>query len=259
MMKQSARLDDHVDGRHDFDFFLGERRVRNRKLADPLAEGPDSRTWLEFEATAKAEPILVGLGNYNIFGPPLPGLSRFRAAFVRPPDRACRGRAGPGSARRASGPRSRWSPRDAHRDAPPGIGIRDAVGGRLEDVERAFARLLAEGRAASDLYPVMSTGSTLARVQRARGKLGAALRTYRDGLRFATEDGRLAAPHAGEPHVGMAQVLYERNQLDEALQHVTEGIELCRQVMVLRERDRGLVVLAWIRRPWETRRAPSRP
>jgi ATP/maltotriose-dependent transcriptional regulator MalT len=61
------------------------------------------------------------------------------------------------------------------------LAFADWIEGRLEDAERAFARLLAEGRAASDLYPVMSTGSTLARVQRARGKLGAALRTYRDG------------------------------------------------------------------------------
>lgn len=127
------------------------------------------------------------------------------------------------------------------------LAFADWMGGRLEDAERAFAQLVVEGRAASDLYPVMSTGSTLARVQRARGKLGAALRTYREGLRFVTEDGRLAAPHAGEPHVGMAQVFCERNELDEALEHVIEGIELCRQVMVLRERDRGLVTLAWIR------------
>jgi LuxR family transcriptional regulator, maltose regulon positive regulatory protein len=47
--------------------------------------------------------------------------------------------------------------------------------------------------------------------------------------------------------VGIAQVLYERNQLDDALEHATEGIERCRQVMVLRERDRGLGTLAWIR------------
>ena len=76
--EQAGRLDDHVDGRHDFDFFLGEWRVANRKLADPLAEGPDSRTWLEFEATAKAEPILVGLGNYNTYSAPgFPGTRAF--------------------------------------------------------------------------------------------------------------------------------------------------------------------------------------
>jgi hypothetical protein len=82
--EQAARLDDHVDGRHDFDFFLGEWRVRNRKLADPLAEGPDSRTWLEFEATAKAEPILVGLGNYNTYSAPgFPGYPGFHGFALR--------------------------------------------------------------------------------------------------------------------------------------------------------------------------------
>jgi len=127
------------------------------------------------------------------------------------------------------------------------LAFADWIGGRLEDAERTFAAMLAEGRAAPDLYPVTSTGSTLARVQRARGKLSAALRTYQDGLRFVTETGRLTTYHAGEPHVGIAQVLYERDQLDEALRHVSQGIELCRQVMVLRERDRGLATLGWIR------------
>jgi LuxR family transcriptional regulator, maltose regulon positive regulatory protein len=122
----------------------------------------------------------------------------------------------------------------------------DWTGGRMVDAERAFAALVVEGRTERDLYPVMSTGSTLARVQRARGELGAALRTYREGLRFVTEEGSLSAHHAGEPHVGIAQVLYERDQLDDAYRHLSEGIELSRKVMVLRERDRGLVTMAWI-------------
>lgn len=122
----------------------------------------------------------------------------------------------------------------------------DWIGGRMVDAERGFSALVVEGRSERDLYPVMSTGSTLARVQRARGELGAALRTYRDGLRFIKEDGSFSAHHAGEPHVGIAQVLYERDQLDDAYRHLIEGIDLSRQAMVLRERDRGLGTLAWI-------------
>jgi LuxR family transcriptional regulator, maltose regulon positive regulatory protein len=121
------------------------------------------------------------------------------------------------------------------------------MGGRMEDAERALAELIVEGRATADLDPVMSTGFTLARVQRARGRLGAALRTCQDGLRFATEGGRLTGYQAGEPHVGIAEVLYERDELDLALEHVTRGIELCRQVLVLRKWDRGLCTLGWIR------------
>jgi LuxR family transcriptional regulator, maltose regulon positive regulatory protein len=120
------------------------------------------------------------------------------------------------------------------------------LGGRMEDAERAFAALLVEGRATAELDPAMSTGFTLGRVQRARGRLGAAFHTHQDGLRFATEGGRHTAYYAGEPHVGIAEVLYERDELDLAVEHVTRGIELCRQVLVLRKWDRGLCTLGWI-------------
>jgi len=120
------------------------------------------------------------------------------------------------------------------------------MAGRIADAERAYTELLAEARVARVPYPMMSSCTTLGRLQEAQGKLSAALHTYEDGLRFATEGGRLSAYHAGEAHVGIARVLYERNQLDEALRHATEGLTLCRQVIVLMERGRGLVTLAWI-------------
>jgi LuxR family maltose regulon positive regulatory protein len=127
------------------------------------------------------------------------------------------------------------------------LAFADWLGGRMEEAERAYAALVAEGRATPELDPVMSNGFTLGRVQRARGRLGAALRTYHDGLRFATEGGRRTGYQAGEPHVGIAEVLYDRDELDLALEHVTRGIELCRQVLVLRKWDRGLCTLGWIR------------
>ena len=82
--EQAAPFNNQVDGRHDFDFFLGEWRVANRKLADPLVEGSGSRRWLEFEATAMAEPILVGLGNYNTYSArDFPGYPGFEGFAVR--------------------------------------------------------------------------------------------------------------------------------------------------------------------------------
>jgi LuxR family maltose regulon positive regulatory protein len=117
----------------------------------------------------------------------------------------------------------------------------------LNPAESGFTELLAEGRAVPAAYPLMSSCYALGQVQRARGRLGAALRTYREGLRFATEAGRASTFHAAEAHIGMAQVLYERNQLEDALQHVREGIEMSRPVVEFHLPSVGLVTLAWIR------------
>jgi LuxR family maltose regulon positive regulatory protein len=120
--------------------------------------------------------------------------------------------------------------------------------GRMEDAESGFAEALIEGRALPDTYSGMAPFFALGRVQEARGKLGAALRTYREGLRFATEDGRLPTiRHAAEAHAGIAHVLYQRNQLDDALRHVTAGMEFGGQVVDMTTPILDLVLIGWIR------------
>ena len=50
--------------RHDFDFLLGDWKIKNRKLKEPLA-GCDE--WADFDATQTLRQILQGLGNFDIF------------------------------------------------------------------------------------------------------------------------------------------------------------------------------------------------
>jgi LuxR family transcriptional regulator, maltose regulon positive regulatory protein len=123
----------------------------------------------------------------------------------------------------------------------------DWMRGQVADAEPVAAAMLAEGRAAPDPYPLITSCYALAAIQQAHGELGAALGTYREGLRFATRGDHLSLFHAAEAHLGMAQVLYERDQLDDALRHVTESIELGRQLIWFFEPGRRLVILAWIR------------
>ncbi|GAB7046074.1 hypothetical protein [Catenuloplanes indicus] len=52
-----------TDGRTDFDFIFGSWRVRNRKPPDN--SDPGCTEWVEFDATAHAEPILGGLGHID--------------------------------------------------------------------------------------------------------------------------------------------------------------------------------------------------
>src|SRR5262249_5364856 len=86
----------------------------------------------------------------------------------------------------------------------------------------------------------------LGQVQQARGHLGAALRTYGQGLDIAGETGR-QLPIVGIAHVGLAEVLCERNELEAAIDHATQGIALCRQIAYTRPLATGLTTLAWIR------------
>jgi LuxR family transcriptional regulator, maltose regulon positive regulatory protein len=59
--------------------------------------------------------------------------------------------------------------------------------------------------------------------------------------------GRPPPPAAGPAYVILAEVAYQRNELDTALRHVTEGITLCRQFAYTPPLATGLVTLAWIR------------
>jgi LuxR family maltose regulon positive regulatory protein len=125
----------------------------------------------------------------------------------------------------------------------------DWLGGRLGPAERGLADVLAERRAAgeqpSEDFLAMRACYDLGEVQRAHGDLDAALATYDQALDTAGENRQM--PLTGLAHVGLAQVLYERNELTTALDHATQGVTLCRQLAVTWPLATGLAVVARIR------------
>ena len=123
----------------------------------------------------------------------------------------------------------------------------DWMAGRLAQAEVAFARLLEEGRAAPDPYPLETSCFALGQVQAGLGELTAALRTNRESLGLATDSGRISAFHAAEAHIGIAQVLYQRDELDEAMRHASAGVDQCRHAVEFVLPAIGLLTLAWIR------------
>jgi LuxR family maltose regulon positive regulatory protein len=70
----------------------------------------------------------------------------------------------------------------------------------------------------------------LGQVQRAQGRLDAAARTYRQALEIGAPPGRPALLAAGIGYAGLAEVTYQRNELDAALRYVTEAIARGRQL-----------------------------
>jgi LuxR family transcriptional regulator, maltose regulon positive regulatory protein len=129
------------------------------------------------------------------------------------------------------------------------LAVGEWLAGRLAAAEQAMAAGIAGWRAASQRAPAaVALGyHRLGLVQRDRGRLEAALATYREALAVAAEPDRPAPQIAGVAQVGMAGVLYERDELDTALGHASEGVALCQQLAYTVPLANGLVTLAWIR------------
>jgi LuxR family maltose regulon positive regulatory protein len=145
----------------------------------------------------------------------------------------------------------------------------DWLAGRLGPAERGLAAVLAELRAAGEAvrraggeptevlhaveggteffagFLAMRVCYDLGQVQRAQGNLNAALATYQQALEAVGESSQTA--HAGMAHVGLAQILYERDELAAALDHATQGVTLCRQLAYTPPLATGLAVVARIR------------
>jgi LuxR family maltose regulon positive regulatory protein len=127
------------------------------------------------------------------------------------------------------------------------LAVADWLAGRLGPAERGLADVLAERQAADEAFAgflPMRAWYDLGQVQRAQGNLDAARATYRQALEEAGESSQAAL--TGPAHVGLAQVLYERDELDAALDHATRGVTLCRQLAFTAPLATGLAVVARI-------------
>jgi LuxR family maltose regulon positive regulatory protein len=107
---------------------------------------------------------------------------------------------------------------------------------------------MAAFRAAGQVHLVMRGIEILGYIQRARGCLEAALETYRWGLEIARACGRVAPPFTGIAHAGMAEIAYQRGQLDIAFEHATEATTLCSSLVYRRPFAAALATLARVQR-----------
>jgi LuxR family transcriptional regulator, maltose regulon positive regulatory protein len=119
--------------------------------------------------------------------------------------------------------------------------------GTLAEAEQGFTSVIARWRAAGDPGLAAPSCHLLGQAQRAQGRLDAAVGTYRQALEIATMPGRPVLPVAGIGYVGLAEVAYQRNELEAALGQVTEGIAGCRQILYTPPLVTGLAAMAWIR------------
>ena len=127
------------------------------------------------------------------------------------------------------------------------LSLAEWMRGRLTEAEQLLSSTTAQWRAAGERALAVRGCHHLGQIQRAGGRLDAALGTYQQAVNIAAVPGRPHLPVAGTGYVGMAEVAYQQGELDAALRHVTEGIPLARQSAHTQPLANGLVTLAWIR------------
>ena len=126
------------------------------------------------------------------------------------------------------------------------LAVAEWLHGRLAEAESAFASSVTGWRETSQPTLIAWGCYELALIQRAQGRLGAAVLTCEQALDSLVTSGR-PPPAAGPAYVGLAEIAYQRDELDLALRHATEGIALCRQFVYTPPLADGLVTLAMIR------------
>jgi LuxR family maltose regulon positive regulatory protein len=127
------------------------------------------------------------------------------------------------------------------------LAVAQWLDGRLDEAEDAFAHGIAGRRAAGLATWEAWESYELGQVQLAQGRLDAVVRTCEQALEAAAGTGQALLPTSGPAYAGLAEVAYQRNELDQALEYVTQGIALSRSFVYTMPLAAGLATLAWIR------------
>jgi LuxR family transcriptional regulator, maltose regulon positive regulatory protein len=126
------------------------------------------------------------------------------------------------------------------------LAVAEWLRGRLTEAERALASSVSGWRETGQLTLIAWGWYQLVLIRRAQGRLDTAALTCEQALGSLVTSGR-PTPAAGPSYAGLAEIAYQRDELDVALRHATQGIALCRQFVYTPPLAGGLATLAMIR------------
>lgn len=128
------------------------------------------------------------------------------------------------------------------------LGVGPWLRGAVADAEPALLANVRGWQALGDPGRGALTSHRLGQVQRSRGDLDAAVLTYNRALSMTAAGSSVEPPATAVPHVGLAEVAYERGDLDAAQGHAAKGIAQGRQFVFTQSLSNGLATQARIRR-----------
>ena len=98
--------------------------------------------------------------------------------------------------------------------------------GDLAAAHRGYSTAVEGLRRAGHLSDVLGCSITLADIEITHGRLGAAWRTYHDGLALAVQEPATVMRGTPDMLVGLSQIAFERNDLETAEDHLSRAEEL---------------------------------
>ncbi len=128
------------------------------------------------------------------------------------------------------------------------LGMAFITSGDLDSGYVHFKEAAAKAKLTANYYIAIAAMAHMADIEAQMGSLHKAINTYRQAIQLAKEWGSGEHPPvAGYAFVGMSEVLYEWNNLEEAGLHVDHGIQLGEMSGEIDIMDRGLIALARLR------------
>jgi LuxR family maltose regulon positive regulatory protein len=109
------------------------------------------------------------------------------------------------------------------------VGITRSSSGRPAAASQALEEVIRLSRAAGHPHLLMTATVHFGHIQEMQGLLRQALQTLHEALHLTPGSGGRPVPFTGVAYVGIAEILYEWNDLDEALRHATEGVKLTKR------------------------------
>jgi LuxR family maltose regulon positive regulatory protein len=127
------------------------------------------------------------------------------------------------------------------------LGLACWTSGDLDAALRWYADAMASLEKAGHLSDVIGCSIAVADIRLVQGRLREAMSTYERGLQHASDQAAPPLRGAADMHVGMSQLLRERNDLDAAVQHLLTGKELGEHLGLPQNPYRWRVAMARIR------------
>lgn len=128
------------------------------------------------------------------------------------------------------------------------LGFNYSLTGQLALAERALQAARTDAEASGAVYVTLIAMAIQANTHVAQGKLNQAHRLFEEAISAGLAQNRgQPFPPAGYAYAGLGELLYERNDLDAAEDHLSQAVELAEIMADWSITRRGLLPLAWLK------------